>query len=264
MRVLILTGSRFGVASACLPLLAEHPHIQVAMVVLSDSKPSSRWAKIKRNLRKVRRIGPLGALVGFRMRSWYASACTPDLLPLAEACGIRVERTPAVNHDRTRALFREAQVDLGLSLGNGYIAPSVFEIPRQGMINVHGEILPRFQGAASVIWPIHEGIDETGFTIHQIDRGIDTGAILYQERFAIALRPSLKETVRTNCLEITRRVPPAIVRLVADYPAYAARAVKQTGGCRYTTPTIRQYLRMLRQHRLMRQRQPQNSSIKNP
>ena len=46
----------------------------------------------------------------------------------------------------------------------------------------------------------------------------------------------------------------ALARVVADYESCLQRARPQTGGRSYTTPTFRQFLRMLRQHRRLRAR----------
>ncbi|MEP0847527.1 MAG: hypothetical protein HRF50_12025 [Phycisphaerae bacterium] len=249
MRVLILTGQRYGPASLCLPHLAAQPGVELASIVFSEGQRPSRWRKLRRDLKKVLRIGPLGALAGLRMRTWYALIGAEDLFAVAKRCGVPLQRTPLVNCDRTRALFREARAEIGLSLGNGYIPPSVFQIPALGMLNVHGEILPDFQGAASVIWSIYDGRTETGFTIHQIDERIDTGPIVYQERFPIAFRETLEQTVRATVAEINRRVPPALARVVGDFETYRSQTRAQAGGRSYTTPTYRQYRRMLSQHR---------------
>lgn len=252
IRVLILTGHRRAIASACLPLLVRDPAIEVAGVVFSRNEPGNRWKRVRRALRKIGRIGPLGALIGYRMRTWYRSAEQPDLEALAAEYGVPFDETPRVAHDRTRELFRKAQADLGLSLGNGYIPASVFEIPRLGMINVHGEILPDYKGAASVIWPIHDGRSETGFAIHRIDRGIDTGDILYVERIPIRFQARLRDTVQAALRDIKERIPPALVKVVAAFDAHLAAAVPQQGGRTLTTPTFGQYLRMLREHRRLR------------
>lgn len=248
MRVLILTGQRFGPASLCLPRLLAHPGIELAAIVFSEGQRPSRWKKLRRDLKKVLRIGPLGALAGLRMRKWYAFVGAEDLFAVAARHGVPVQRVPRVNCDRTCEVFRESRAELGLSLGNGYIAPSVFRIPPRGMLNVHGEILPDFQGAASVIWSIYEGRAETGFTIHQIDERIDTGPIVYQERLPIVFRETLEQTVRATVAEMNVRVPPALAEVVGDFETYAARARAQAGGRSYTTPTYRQYRRMLKQH----------------
>ena len=257
MRVVILTNSRFGMASACLPALLDAPGVTVASVVLARYVPSSRMARLRRTLRKVGRIGLLGAVNGLRIRPWYAGPPTPDLLELAGKRGLAAHVAPETNGPTTQQLFREAQADLGLSLGNGYIRPQVYEIPRLGMINIHWELLPEYQGAAGVIWPIYEGKTETGFTIHQIDRRIDNGPILYRESFPICFQATLADTVRATIAETFVRVGPALARVVADYEQFRTQARPQTGGRSYTTPTFKQFLHMLRQHRRLRAAQPE-------
>ena len=198
MRVAILTGVRHGLASLCLPGLAEHPSIELSTIVFCETHYKSRWTKLRRDLRKTRRIGVLGALAGIWLRGCYISPPSDDLFALAGQYDVPLELTPRTNARRTRELLEASRSDLGLSLGNSYIASRIYSTPRNGMLNVHGEVLPRFQGAASIIWAIHEGIPETGFTIHQVDKGIDTGLILYQERFPIEFRDSYPPMAPTD------------------------------------------------------------------
>ena len=117
------------------------------------------------------------------------------------------------------------------------------------MINIHHEILPEFQGAQSIIWQVYEGTLMTGYTIHQIDRRIDTGDILYQERISIDLRPTLRETVSHNCARLYEASAKGLVNVIINYPELVANAVHQRGGRSFTTPAFWQYLRMVRQHR---------------
>lgn len=252
MRVVILTGGRHGPASLCLPALAADSRIQVVQIVHSLNQPVARKKRLGRNIRKAMKIGPLGAINGVRMRKWYDGPPSDDLYDLAACYKVPIESSPRTNDARTQELFRACGADLGLSLGNGYISAKVFRIPQLGMINIHCEVLPAFQGAASVIWPIFEGLSQTGFTLHQIDEQIDTGPILYQEAFPLRFGATLAETVRINWADIWRRVPPAMANVVAEYPRFREQARPQGAGGRYTTPTIWQYLRMLRQHRRLR------------
>jgi methionyl-tRNA formyltransferase len=251
MRVVIMTAWRHGTASRCFVELVKQPGVEVVGVIYCAGHYRTRKAKLKRQLRKARRIGPFGAVAGLWLRRCYTGPPTEDIFDLAGRHDMPVEITPRTNAPRTRELMRAAKADLGLSLGNDFIAPKVFEIPRFGMLNVHGEVLPRFQGAASVIWPIHEGVRETGFTIHQVDRHIDTGPILYIERFPIRVLPGFAETVRANVAEISLRIPPALARVVGGYEEFKAKGTVQRGGQGFTTPTFRQFLHMLRQHRRM-------------
>lgn len=251
MRIIILTSVRCGFASRVLPVLCGNTSLNIVKVVLSQGFRPNRKAFHKRRIIKTCRIGILGALNGIRLRDWYADKEAEDIYSVCRSLNIQVSETESTNSDVTRQLFRQANADLGLSLGNGYIAKSVFSIPQYGMINIHTEILPEFQGAQSIIWPIHEMKEETGFTIHQIDSTIDTGNILYQEQYPIQFHKSLRETVRRNMLETRLRVPEAFAHVCENYTTLKAKAISQKKGKSYTTPTFWQFLRMVRNNRLM-------------
>jgi methionyl-tRNA formyltransferase len=121
------------------------------------------------------------------------------------------------------------------------------------MINVHSEILPDFRGAQSIIWPIFEGRNETGFTIHQIDRHIDTGEILFQKRYPIVLCPTLSETVERTSEIIREEIPEALAWVCQNYEQLKEQAQPQGKGKSYTTPSFSEFRRMLRNHKAMYQ-----------
>lgn len=66
------------------------------------------------------------------------------------------------------------------------LPPAVLELPGRGCVNVHASLLPRWRGAAPIQRALLAGDAATGITIMQMDRGLDTGAILAQEPLAIA------------------------------------------------------------------------------
>src|SRR5574341_1359923 len=65
------------------------------------------------------------------------------------------------------------------------LPPAVLKLPPRGCINVHGSLLPKYRGAGPIQWAIINGESESGITTMLIDEGMDTGAILLQERLAI-------------------------------------------------------------------------------
>ncbi len=68
----------------------------------------------------------------------------------------------------------------------GLILPSIIlNTPRLGCINIHASLLPRWRGAAPIQRAILAGEKETGITIMQMDRGLDTGDILLQRSASI-------------------------------------------------------------------------------
>ncbi|PID72720.1 MAG: methionyl-tRNA formyltransferase [Desulfobulbus propionicus] len=70
--------------------------------------------------------------------------------------------------------------DLIVVVAYGKILPeSILELPPMGAINVHGSLLPKYRGAAPIQWAVINGEEESGVTIMQMDKGMDTGDILY-------------------------------------------------------------------------------------
>ncbi len=254
MDVIILTTQANALASVCLPQLVEAPGIRVKLIINSLGIPPDRWRFIQRKLRKALEIGPLGMLNGLRISRWYThdTAHLLGVKPLEELAaryGVPFEVTPTTNSPHTRDLFQRADADLGLSLGNDYIAKSVFSIPRLGMINIHHELLPEFRGAQSVIWQIYEGSTRTGYTIHQIDSHIDTGYLLYREEMSIELKPTLRETVSHNYARLFRASAVGLVYTITHYEELLRAAQPQGKGRSFTTPTFKQFRQMVRQHR---------------
>ena len=172
-----------------------------------------------------------------------------DIQALCNSLNVKFVETECINTRATREFFEQADADLGLSLGNGYIGKSVFSIPKYGMINVHHEVLPKFQGAMSVMWPIYEDIRETGFTIHQIDQHIDTGYILFQKKFPIKFYPSLKQTIQKNVERLMAQTPEAFSYVCENYIHLRTKAIKQENGKHYTTPTLWQFLRIMKNNK---------------
>lgn len=68
----------------------------------------------------------------------------------------------------------------------GMILPhEILNLPKYGCINVHASLLPKYRGAAPINRCIMDGETQSGVTIMQMDKGLDTGDILTQETVAI-------------------------------------------------------------------------------
>lgn len=69
--------------------------------------------------------------------------------------------------------------DLMVVVAYGLIVPqAVLEIPKLGCWNIHVSLLPRWRGAAPIQRALEAGDTQTGVTIMQMDKGLDTGDIL--------------------------------------------------------------------------------------
>lgn len=58
------------------------------------------------------------------------------------------------------------------------LSEEILNMPRLGCINIHASLLPAYRGAAPIQWVILNGEKETGVTIQQMEKGLDTGDML--------------------------------------------------------------------------------------
>lgn len=58
------------------------------------------------------------------------------------------------------------------------LSEEILHMPKYGCINIHASLLPKYRGAAPIQWAILNGEKETGITIMQMDKGLDTGDML--------------------------------------------------------------------------------------
>lgn len=69
----------------------------------------------------------------------------------------------------------------------GQLLPqSVLDIPRFGCVNIHPSLLPRHRGPSPVAAAILAGDELTGVSIMLMDKGMDTGPVLAQSRWAVS------------------------------------------------------------------------------
>ncbi len=57
--------------------------------------------------------------------------------------------------------------------------------PKKLAINIHGSLLPKYRGRTPHVWAIINGEEFAGITVHKIELGCDTGAIIQQKKIKI-------------------------------------------------------------------------------
>ena len=101
---------------------------------------------------------------------------------------LRIEvRTPRTLRDADeQARFAALGADLAVVAAYGLILPKpILDAPKQGCINVHASLLPRWRGAAPIQRAILAGDEISGVTIMQMDEGLDTGPMLLRREVNI-------------------------------------------------------------------------------
>ena len=100
---------------------------------------------------------------------------------LAETHGLPVFQPASLRPQENQQLVADLNADVMVVVAYGLILPkAVLDMPRQGCVNVHGSLLPRWRGAAPIQRALWAGDAETGVTIMKMDVGLDTGDMLYK------------------------------------------------------------------------------------
>lgn len=130
--------------------------------------------------------------------------------------------------------------DIGVVAAFGQIlSEEILSMPTFGCINIHASLLPKYRGAAPIQWSIIDGEAETGVTIMQMDKGLDTGDILFQKKVPISpeetgesLFDKLADTGASLVVEALERIEKGEVSPIKqeeEKSSYAKMLKKETG-----------------------------------
>jgi methionyl-tRNA formyltransferase len=104
----------------------------------------------------------------------------------AVRAGLEVFQPPKLKDESTVEFLSKFQPDCIVVVAYGHIMPRwMIELPKQGCINLHASLLPKYRGAAPIQWAVMRGETVTGVTSMKIDEGLDTGDILLKQEVPI-------------------------------------------------------------------------------
>lgn len=82
------------------------------------------------------------------------------------------------------------------------------------IVNVHPSLLPAFPGIRAIEQAVEHGVEVFGVTVHLVDDGVDTGAILLQDAVRLPGRPDAA-AVHEALRPLEHRLLPEAVRRAA-------------------------------------------------
>lgn len=99
------------------------------------------------------------------------------------------EHTPEnVNDPAFLDFLREQGVDLVVSIACPQIVRErLLACPPEGVINIHGALLPKYRGKLPSFWGLANGEEKTGVTVHYMNEELDDGPIIVQKE--VPIRP---------------------------------------------------------------------------
>ncbi|GAB4517490.1 MAG: methionyl-tRNA formyltransferase [Parvularculaceae bacterium] len=98
---------------------------------------------------------------------------------LAEREGLELRAPKSLRSKDAQEAFAALAPDIAVVVAYGLILPQpVLDAPRNGCVNLHASLLPRWRGAAPIQRAIMAGDDKTGVQVMQMEAGLDTGPVL--------------------------------------------------------------------------------------
>jgi methionyl-tRNA formyltransferase len=127
--------------------------------------------------------------------------------------------------------LKALKADLQIVVAFRMLPESVWAMPRFGTFNLHASLLPQYRGAAPINWAIINGETETGVTTFLLDREIDTGKILFQEKTPIS-ETDTAETVHDRLMASGSKL---VLKTVDAISSGAAQGIDQKNLIRENT-----------------------------
>ncbi len=143
---------------------------------------------------------------------------------LALQNNIIIEQPENFKLEEAREKLKSYQADAMVVMAYGLLLPTaVLEAPKHGCINIHVSLLPRWRGAAPVQHAILAGDKEIGVTIMQMDKGLDTGAILHQQPCVI----SEKDTSESVYAKLAEIASPLLLKTLDEIEENKSKPIAQ-------------------------------------
>lgn len=104
----------------------------------------------------------------------------------ADTKNIDVLKPEKMKDDEFISKINSLKADFFVVVAYGKILPKqILDLPKFGVINLHGSLLPKYRGAAPIQFSLLNGDNTTGVTTMLLDEGMDTGDMLLKEEIKI-------------------------------------------------------------------------------
>ena len=133
----------------------------------------------------------------------------------------KIKAVYETNEDKIIGLLKENNIDLIVLAGYlKIITPKFVDEFRNKIINIHPSLIPSFCGKGYYGEKVHQGVIDygakvTGATVHFVDEGADTGAIIMQEAVNVEQDDDAKSLAK-RVLEVEHRILKESIRLFCE------------------------------------------------
>lgn len=210
-----------------------------------------RQGKLDLIRKRMKRLGPvtvlgqigfvlLQSLIGKRSRARVDQIIAANDLDPNPNASCTVLEVGSVNSMACRTALAMVKPDVVVVIGTRIIGRQTLEAITVPLINCHSGINPKYRGQAGGYWALAMGDPaNAGVTVHLVDKGVDTGAVLYQDRIAATKDDTFSSVYFLQAAAIR----PLAVRAVEDALAGSLKPVTvNLPSQQYFHPTLWFYL----------------------
>jgi len=111
----------------------------------------------------------------------------PPIKIISEKENFKIFQPNNLKDDNFKNAIKKISPDVCVVASYGKMIPNeLLKIPKFGFLNVHPSLLPKYRGASPIQSAILSGGKETGVTIIVLDKKMDHGPIIAQEKYKIS------------------------------------------------------------------------------
>lgn len=160
-------------------------------VVAVVEDPPSRLTMARRRARRIGWRAAAGQVLFVATASpWLARSARRRVAAIVAEAGFDTAPVPgarrvtSMNSPQARALLADLRPAVAVVNGTRILSAETLAVLDCPVLNTHAGITPRYRGVHGGYWALAEGRpDLVGTTVHLVDQGIDTGAVLDQVTF---------------------------------------------------------------------------------
>ncbi|MEY8444806.1 phosphoribosylglycinamide formyltransferase [Enterococcus ratti] len=113
-------------------------------------------------------------------------------------------------------ILMDKEIDLVVLAGYmRIVGATLLEAYESKIINIHPSLLPAFPGLHGIRDAFKAQVTKTGITIHYIDKGVDTGPIVYQEKITLSKEETL-ESLEAKIHQIEHQSYPKVIEKIIE------------------------------------------------
>ena len=151
---------------------------------------------------------------------------------------MKIKNVEDINNNKFREILNSEKYDYAFSLCCNQIFKKKTIKCFKKVINYHSSTIPLYRGLNSTLWSIFFNEKYTGYTYHYVNSKIDSGKIIFQDKFKINYKDSYKKIEIIKTLQAKKSLGKVIKLILSNFKGIS----KKKKGSYYGRKEIKKIL----------------------